>query len=198
MTDLNPLTIIAGWLIPFLLPLAFAIFALSPLYVREGKEAARGVFGATWPRESDWGNNPLSQRVHEGGGARFWALLVAVPGMVLIGLFGIGQTGEALGVNLGLQFLWRAVSFFLTDRWIDVAEHGAEMIHGDAAQADRSIDIVSAAWMAKAGFATYSDAEAWRMTQPTQDYAHMTPEQFKALTASRRWASRIIIFLARW
>lgn len=178
------------------LPLLGLLWVLSPLAVREGSKARKNILLATYPKVSVWGNNPASQRVHEGGGLRFQWLLIFAPLMVAVG-FAMNAFGATVAIPFG-QIATLGLAWFVTRRWVDIAEHGAEAMHGDDAMRHGTIDENSRKWMEHYNFASYRDAEAWRMTSAGQEYENMTPDEFKAAMHSRHWASRVILTLAKW
>lgn len=162
-------------LLPFALPIAFALWVLSPLSNWRSDEAKKTPVFATWPRESKGGNNPASQRVHEVGGFRTGALLtVAV--QCAIGALGFELIGTAAA-----QFVAIPLVFVITRRFIDLAEHGAEIMHAQAS-----------------GLPGYREAEALRMTSKGQEYERLTPGQFLSAADKKRWLSRIILKLGSW
>lgn len=184
---------------PFILPLVFLVWALSPLSVRPGEKAEKTALFARYPRDSKWGNNPASQRVHEGGGFRLGALLtVAV--QASIGALAFGASESALVGAIVSQVAALLLVFIATQRLIDTAEHGAECLHGDSHPLDpaalRWLDDMRAA--NDGGFERYSDGEIWRATQPHEDFPGLTPEQMRAKFARVLWLSRIILKLGSW
>ena len=186
-----------------LAPLVFVLWWLSPWALVETERTARKTSVRSYfPRQSLDGNTPASQRVHEGGGGRLTALLMALAMCLVAAVSHAFDHGTLLFV-LGTfaQIASAGLVFNLTRRWVDVAEHGAEGIHGDAALLAGELHPDAMAWIAdhfEDDVETYSDGEAWRMTRKGQEYSHLDPAGFLALMRKRRWASRISVFLAKW
>jgi hypothetical protein len=184
---------------PFAVPALLLLWALSPFCIREAEDAGKTALSATYPRRSKWGNNPASQRVHEGGGCRLGALVTVAVQLAIGGLVAGGSESALIGGIVAQGAALLAI-FVLTRRLIDTAEHGAECLHGDS----HPLDPAAQLWLQNmntangGGFARYSDGEIWRATRPHEDFHGLTPEQLRAKFTRVRWLSRIIILLARW
>jgi hypothetical protein len=190
-------------LAPWTLPLVYLAWWLSPWSIRQTENySKKRFFRSYWGRRVYNGNNPLSRRVHEGGGGRFTAILITLV-MALVAF--ASRWFEPGTIPLFLctvaQIAAGAITFQLSERWIDVAEHGAEGIHGDRAQERGELHPEALEWLdgveaKRPAFETYSAGEAWRLTQPNQSYSAMSPDEFTRLLRKRRWASRIILALS--
>lgn len=184
--------------LPYLLPLILLVWAMSPMSVFESDQAQKRIFWATYPRASIGGNNPASQRVHEGGGFRLTSLLVVLVQLAIAAVAGEADTAggglDALVAALLAQLVAAPLTFLVTRRLIDLAEHGAEIAHGDA----NPLDPVAADWMEQRGFASYREAEAWRMTRRGQEYDNLDDAAFLAKIDRLRWLSHIIRLLGAW
>ncbi|MAY20324.1 MAG: hypothetical protein CL955_06870 [Erythrobacteraceae bacterium] len=161
--------------LPFLFPAVWLMWALAFPGVRTATTAQKNPVFWKYPTQSVNGNNPPSQRVHEGGGWRLGAL-VTVAVQVAIGLAALELIGTLIAQLAALPLV-----FIVTRRFIDIAEHGAEIMH---AQAN--------------GFPGYREAEALRMTAKGQEYERMRVGQFLAAVDKKRWLSRIIVKLGAW
>lgn len=172
-----------------LIPALYLAWAMSPLPISEGTKAEKNPFFATYPTVSINGNNPASQRVHEGGGFRLGAL-VTVAVQLALAFLPLGLMPVLL-----LQFAAIPLVFIATRQFIDVAEHGAEVMHGDSV----TLDPDAQRWAQQRGFSTYSAGEVWRMKHLSRSqYGHLSEAEIEALLARRRWLSRAVLFLARW
>lgn len=163
-------------LLALILPTLCLLWVLTPWAVREGDKASKGFLWATYPRESRNGNNPASQKVHEGGGLRFQWLIAYWPATFLAGVAALLATE---GLVIGEQALWvvftqiAAVTptWALSRRWIDIGEHEAEVLHAEGA-----------------GIAGYREAETARMTRPGEEYHGKPFGEMMAKARFRAWA----------
>lgn len=178
----------------YLIPAALLLWCLSPFSVWESDKAKRSLLHATYPKVSKGGNNPASQRAHEAGGLRFFAVAIQ-PLLLGIGWLGSRETGsEALIGTILWQVGGAIVAWFLTRQWIDIAEHSAEALHGDTS----TLDPNAQAWLLEKGFRTYREGEVWRMVQKGQDYDHMSEAEFDAKLKSVEARARVHLILASW
>lgn len=183
---------VSSYIAVCLLPTVFFLWVMSPWSDRVGTRAFKNLFFGTYPSKSSWGNNPLSQKVHEAGGLRFHWLCIIYPSMMIvsIGALMIGVPVPFVGILQGITML---LAWTVPMQWVDIAEHGAESIHGDRG----NLHPDALAWLTQKGFDSYREGERWRMTRKGQEYDHLTPVEFDAEMRKREWASKIIIFLSR-
>lgn len=176
------------------LPALLLIWTLSPFCIREGDRAEKNPLWATYPRRSINGNNPASQRVHEGGGFRFSAILTCLV-MAAFG-FSAARFGgeEVLPFAFAAQIAALMLVFNASERWLDIAEHGAEAMHGDSV----TLDPAARAWLIEKDFGSYRDGEVWRMTPRGQDFENLTPFEFDAMLRKAEWRAKIVQLLAKW
>lgn len=160
----------------FALPAIYLAWGLSPFAVREtATTAGRTAVNAKYPRESRNGNNPASQRAHEVGGFRFFVLLCAAVQVA------VGFAGLDLVATVVAQFLLIFPLFLATRKWIDIAEHSAEVLHAE-----------------RSGIVGYREAEIARMTAKGEEYAKLGPVRFAAKLRAVEWRARIHLALAAW
>jgi hypothetical protein len=158
------------WLIP---GLWLAYVLLFP-GIRTETRAAKNALVWWYPTQSKRGNFPPAQRIHEGGGFRFGGLL-ALPFLIGLALAGLPLIAQAL-----LSLLAVAGVFQITRRWIDIAEHGAEILAAEDEGADG-----------------YRAAEIARMAL-TDDYRGTPEGEIAKRLLGAEWRSRIILFLGSW
>jgi hypothetical protein len=158
------------WLIPAL----WAAYVVLFPGIRTETRAAKNALVWWYPTQSKRGNFPPAQRIHEGGGFRFGGLL-ALPFLIGLALAGLPLIAQAL-----LSLLAVAGAFQITRRWIDIAEHGAEILAAE----DEGVD-------------GYRAAEIARMAL-TDDYRGTPEGEIAKRLLGAEWRSRIILFLGSW
>lgn len=161
-------------LIPFAIPAIWLAWVLRFPGIRTETRAAKNALVWWYPTQSKRGNHPPAQRIHEGGGFRFGGLL-AVP--LLVGLAFAGLPLIAQGL---LSLLAVAGVFQITRKWIDIAEHGAEILAAE----DEGVD-------------NYRALEITRMAG-TDDYRGTPEGEIAKRLLGAEWRSRIILLLGRW
>ena len=180
-------------MIYFIIPALLLVWAMSPFCIREDVKAGKTALGATYPKRSIGGNNPASQRVHEGGGFRFGALLTVLV-QAAIGAGAWLSGGDILPFAIAAQIaaLWGV--FVLLARWIDIGEHQAEALHGDSV----TLHPDAQGWLDERGLETYRDGELLRLTGQFQDTTFATVADADAALSKAKWRARFITLLARW
>jgi hypothetical protein len=158
------------WIIPAL----WAAYVVLFPGIRTETRAAKNALVWWYPTQSKRGNFPPAQRIHEGGGFRFGGVL-AVPLLIGLALAGLPLIAQAL-----LSLLAVAGVFQITRRWIDIAEHGAEILAAE----DEGVD-------------GYRAAEIARMAL-TDDYRGTPEGEIAKRLLGAEWRSRIILFLGSW
>ena len=173
MTELFIMFPILMWAM-ILWPLLPWAFVMSPWSIRQTEKAGKGFAWATYPRESYGGNWNEAQRVHEGGGLRFSWLAVG-PAMVVTGALCLWFGAMAFPA----QVVVGGAVWALTRSWVDLSEHQAEVMYAEAH-----------------GFGGYRAGELSRMVHDPE-YSKRTRQWIEDKWASRVWASRLIVKLAR-
>lgn len=143
-------------MISFVIPAIWLAWVLGFPGIRTETRAAKNALVWWYPTQSKRGNFPPAQRIHEGGGFRFGGLL-ALPLLVGLALiFGtpevqvapkaVGYPPEAMLIPQALLSLFAVAGVFqITRKWIDIAEHGAEILAAE----DEGVENYRAAEIAK-------------------------------------------------
>lgn len=160
--------------LPFIVPALWAAYVLLFPGIRTETEAKKNALVWWYPTKSKRGNHPPAQRVHEGGGFRFGGLL-ALPLLIALALAPLPLIAQGI-----LSLVAISLTFFATRKWIDIAEHGAEIMFAES----RSV-------------LGYRAAEIDRMSR-TDDYRRLPAEKIEGMLNAAAWRSRIILTLARW
>lgn len=158
----------------FLIPVLWLVWVLAFPGFKTPRRAQRNPLVWWYPTEHRRGNNPASERLHEGGGFRFCGLLALIP------MIGLAASGVPLIVQIFLSLLSLLLVFLVTRLWIDVAEHGAEVMHAEAL-----------------GIEGYREAEIERM-RLTDDYREKSVQAVSKAIDGAAWRSRIILALGGW
>lgn len=179
-----------------LIPAFWTLYAIAaPIRRRSATHARKDAIGPTFTTRVHRGNNPASQRIHELGGWRLSALIVAALWWGVWAIVAIidpqGSDGRAFAL-VAMLAPFAAMIWAIPSRTIDLAEHGAEILHATKAGVVPQVE----AWQSEHGFADYRAAEIWRMTQSGQDYHDMTEPECADAIDRLAWLSRIVWWLA--
>lgn len=158
----------------YLIPALWLAYALAFPGFRTADTAKKNTLFWYYPTQSKRGNYPPAQRTHEGGGWRFGALL-ALPALVGLAVSGLPLAAQGL-----LSLLALFAVFMVTRTWIDIAEHGAEILHAE-----------------RDGVVGYREAEIARMAD-TNDYRGLSHGEIGKRLIGAEWRSRIILMLGGW